>query len=118
VEITKNKKITTSIWLYLVIFTAIWFNFWTGPLDVLLWGESIREIENYGLKVTIHLSRKGGRFFLAAPGFPLYVKERRLSHAANVPYLNGDCKPFFAEKPGESRGNWHNTRAEPLRGTP
>jgi hypothetical protein len=60
-------------------------------------GKGIPGIENHWLKDTIHLSHKGGRFFLAAPDFPLYGKEQRLSHAANVPYLNGDCKAFLGE---------------------
>jgi hypothetical protein len=52
VEITKNKKITTSIWLYLVIFTAIWLNFRIVPAlvfhCVFLWGKASGELRIMG----------------------------------------------------------------------
>jgi len=47
---------------------------------VFLWGRASGEL----LKDTIHLSRKGGRLFLAAPDFPLYVKEPRLWHHEKI----------------------------------
>jgi hypothetical protein len=70
VEITKNKNYYRN----LVIFGYIYRNlaqFSDGTPRCSPVGKSIGGIENYGLRDTIHLSRKGGRLFLAAPVFPI-----------------------------------------------
>jgi hypothetical protein len=56
------------------------------------------------------LAQWPGRSDLAVSRFPIF--QHRLSHALNVPFLEGIVKGFFEGW----RGNWHNRWDEPLRG--